>query len=40
VFGKVEGRNCVYHILGLIPVTDDNELKDAVQVYGTAVQSK
>jgi hypothetical protein len=31
VLGKVEGRDCVYHILGLIPVTDGNELKDAVQ---------
>jgi hypothetical protein len=31
VLGKVEGRDCVYHILGLIPVTNGNELKDAVQ---------
>lgn len=30
VLGKVEGRDCVYHILGLIPVTDGNELKEAV----------
>jgi hypothetical protein len=30
VLGKVEGRDCVYHILGIIPVTDGNELKDAV----------
>ncbi|HJR76201.1 MAG TPA: hypothetical protein VJ805_04480 [Nitrospiraceae bacterium] len=31
VLGKVEGRDCVYHIFGLIPVTDGNELKEAVQ---------
>ena len=30
VLGKVEGRDCVYHILGLIPVTDGNELREAV----------
>ena len=31
VLGKVEGRDCVYHVLGLIPVTNGNELKDAVE---------
>jgi hypothetical protein len=30
VLGKVEGRDCVYHIFGLIPVTDGNELREAV----------
>jgi hypothetical protein len=31
VLGKVEGRDCVYYILGFIPVTNGNELKDAVE---------
>jgi hypothetical protein len=30
VLGKVEGRDCVYHIFGIIPVTDGNELREAV----------
>ena len=30
VLGKVEGRDCFYHILGIIPVTDGNELKEAL----------
>ena len=28
--GKVEGSDCVYYLLGLIPLTNGNELKDAV----------
>jgi hypothetical protein len=28
--GKVEGEDCVYHLLGFIPLTNGNELKDAI----------
>ncbi|MBX3234716.1 MAG: hypothetical protein KF814_01070 [Nitrospiraceae bacterium] len=28
--GRVEGEDCVYHLLGLVPLTNGNELRDAV----------
>jgi hypothetical protein len=28
--GPVSGEDCVYHLLGLIPLSDGNETKDAV----------
>jgi hypothetical protein len=28
--GKVDGEDCVYHLFGLIPLTNGNELKDAI----------
>src|SRR5918992_793070 len=30
VLGKVSGEDCVYHLLGIIPLSDGNELKDAI----------
>lgn len=30
VIKKVQGTDCVYQLLGLIPITGSNELKDAV----------
>ena len=29
--GKVRGQDCVYHLLGLIPVTGGNEMRNAVE---------
>jgi len=29
--GKVEGKDCSYHLLGLIPLSDGNETKDALE---------
>lgn len=28
--GPVHGQDCVYHLLGIIPLSDGNETKDAV----------
>jgi hypothetical protein len=30
IIGKVEGRDCVYHLLGLIPLSNGNELREAL----------
>lgn len=29
--GKVRGQDCVYHLLGLIPVTGGNEMRNAIE---------
>lgn len=29
--GKVRGQDCVYHLLGLIPITGGNEMRNAVE---------
>ena len=29
--GKVRGQDCVYHLLGLIPITGGNEMRHAVE---------
>ena len=28
---EVDGRDCVYHLLGILPLSDGNETKDAVK---------